>query len=145
MTNSPPPRLPATAYAVRLLPVLLVAAAAALFIARAETGGPYVGRNMLPLLVSVGLFAWSLRRNSGQWLRVDRRWTLGSLGFAIPAIGLSLYLHANWLYDIDGVATDATTPDLLFRFLPYYTGAAGCIGFAIGWIIGKNVPPRNMN
>ena len=137
--------LPATVFATRLLPVLLVAGAAALFIASAEAGGPYVARNLLPLAISVALFAYSLRRNNGRWLRVDRRWTLGSLGFAIPALGLSLYLHANWLYDIDGVATAATTPDLLFRFLPYYTGVAGCIGFAIGWIIGKNVPPRNMN
>jgi hypothetical protein len=33
----------------------------------------------------------------------------------------------------------ATNPQQLFRFLPVYTLVAGGIGFAIGWIVGKNV------
>ncbi|MEO0998894.1 MAG: hypothetical protein AAFX58_15385, partial [Pseudomonadota bacterium] len=78
-------------------------------------------------------------RHGGRWLTPDRRLTLGAVGFAIPALGLSLYLHASWFYDIDGIASAARTPDLLFRYLPYYTVLAGAIGFAIGWIVGKNV------
>ena len=35
--------------------------------------------------------------------------------------------------------TDAVNPEGLFRFLPIYTFVAGGIGFAIGWIVGKNV------
>jgi len=145
MTNSGVPKTRPSAYTLRLAPVLLVVAAAAAFIYLAEADGPHVARNLLPLLVCVALFAYALHRNSGHWLRVDRRWTLASVGFAIPAVGLSLYLHASWLYDIDGIASGAESPDLLFRFLPYYTAVAGSIGFAIGWIIGKNVPPGNMN
>ena len=27
----------------------------------------------------------------------------------------------------------------LFRYLPVYTAGAGLIGYAIGWIVGRNV------
>ena len=30
-------------------------------------------------------------------------------------------------------------PDRVFYYLPYYTIVAGGIGFAIGWIVGRNV------
>jgi hypothetical protein len=35
--------------------------------------------------------------------------------------------------------TDAEFPDRIFQFLPVYTTVAGGIGFAIGWIVGRNV------
>ncbi len=34
--------------------------------------------------------------------------------------------------------TDARFPDRVFRYLPLYTLVAGGIGFAIGWIVGRN-------
>jgi hypothetical protein len=34
---------------------------------------------------------------------------------------------------------DAIYPQELFRFLPAYTVVAGALGFAIGWIAGRNV------
>jgi hypothetical protein len=58
-------------------------------------------------------------------------------GFAIPALGLTLYLHYAYAVNLDGMF-DAGAGDL-FRFLPYYTVFAGMIGFAIGWLIGRNV------
>ena len=33
----------------------------------------------------------------------------------------------------------AKSPGQLFRFLPIYTTLAGGIGFAIGWIVGRNL------
>ena len=127
---------------VRALPPALVLTAAALFIARVEGGGVYLARNLAPLLAAQLLWVLALVRNHGRWIADDRRWTLAAFGFAIPAVGLSVYLHAQWFYDIDGIATRARTPDLLFAYLPYYTVVAGGIGFAIGWIVGKNVSPE---
>ena len=124
------------------MPVALIVAAAGLFIARAEDYGPDVGRNLVPLGVLLGLWTLALVRNRGAWLGSNRRWSLAALGYAVPALGLSLYLHAQWYYDVDGLASSALSPGLLFTFLPYYTGIAGVIGFAIGWIVGKNVSPE---
>jgi hypothetical protein len=53
--------------------------------------------------------------------------------------GLSLYLHYAYSVDLDGMFSGAEHPQALFRFLPLYTVVAGAIGFAIGWIVGRNV------
>ena len=67
----------------------------------------------------------------------DPRWWLGWLGFLVPALGLSGYLHLAFLNDWRGIASEAVTPALLFRFLPWYAGVAGGLGFGIGWIVGR--------
>ena len=61
------------------------------------------------------------------------------LGFAIPAIGLSIYLHYGYSIDLHGMFSESVYPEELFRYLPVYTMFAGMIGFAIGWIAGRNV------
>ena len=70
--------------------------------------------------------------------RSRRSWPLGLIGFAIPALGLSLYLHYGYATDLNGMYSEAVYPKELFRYLPIYTVVAGGIGFAIGWIIGRN-------
>jgi hypothetical protein len=35
--------------------------------------------------------------------------------------------------------SESVYPQELFRYLPLYTLVAGGIGFAIGWIAGRNV------
>ena len=65
--------------------------------------------------------------------------TLGTIGYAIPAVGLSLYLHYAFAVNLDGLFGDPPVPGQLFRFLPVYTFGAGAIGFAIGWIVGRNL------
>jgi hypothetical protein len=52
---------------------------------------------------------------------------------------LSLYLHYAYNVNLNGMFTDAVYPERVFRYLPIYTLAAGSIGFAIGWIVGRNV------
>ena len=64
---------------------------------------------------------------------------LGTLGFAIPALGLSIYLHYAYAVNLNDLFGDVQYPDRVFRFLPAYTLVAGAIGFAIGWIVGRNV------
>ena len=64
---------------------------------------------------------------------------LGTLGFAIPALGLSTYLHYAYSVNLDDMFSTAPFPDRVFRYLPVYTLVAGGIGFAIGWIAGRNV------
>ena len=90
--------------------------------------------NLLPAGLAWILLAVILRRH---W--DDARWWLGWIGFCTPALGLSAYLHLAFLLDWQGIASRAVTPQLLFRFLPWYVLFAGGIGFAIGWIIGRGV------
>ena len=78
---------------IRLLPVVLVTVAAAFWFGDVQDGGPYVARNWLPLVVVVLLAALTLHRGSGRWAGSGWKLPLGTVGFAIPALGLSLYLH----------------------------------------------------
>ena len=124
---------------IRLLPVLFVTAAAMAYVAYVEGAGAYVIRNVTPMLMVIVLSALTLYKGGGSWTGAGWRWPLGTVGFAIPALGLSLYLHYGFAVDLDGVFDDAIYPQELFRFLPAYTMVAGALGFAIGWIAGRNV------
>ena len=125
--------------AARLLPVLLAAVAAGLWFADVQDGGPWVGRNLLPLAVLVGLAYVTLRKGDGRWSGAGMRMPLGTLGFSIPALGLAAYLHYAYAVNLNDMFGGAEFPDRVFRFLPAYTLVAGGIGFAIGWIVGRNV------
>ena len=77
---------------VRLLPVVLVTLAAAAWFNDVQNGGPYVPRNLLPLLVLVLLSWFTLHRGEGRWSGNGMRLPLATMGFAIPALGLALHL-----------------------------------------------------
>ncbi len=124
---------------VRLLPLVLLVTAAAFWINDVEGGGPYVLRNLAPPAAMLVLVAITLWRGQGTWSGSGWRLPLGTLGFAVPALGLSVYLHYAYSVNLNGLFDDVTEPGQLFRFLPWYTLIAGGIGFAIGWIVGKNV------
>lgn len=124
-------------FAVRLLPVALVLAGAGAWIAEVQSGGPWILRNLLPLGLLFVLVAYALARGGGRWTGAGWRLPLGVAGFAIPSLGLTLYLHYAYAVNLDGMF-DAGA-GALFRFLPFYTVFAGAIGFAIGWLIGRNV------
>ncbi len=125
--------------AIRLLPVLLITASAIAYISHIEGPDAYAIRNAVPMIVLAFLSAITLYRGGGSWSGAGWRLPLGTLGFAIPALGLSLYLHYGYSVDLDGMFSDVEHPQALFRFLPLYTIVAGAIGFAIGWIVGRNV------
>ena len=125
-------------YVVRLLPVLLLVAAALVYILDVEGDGDYRLRNTVPLLSVVLLASVTLVRGRGHWSGSGWSWPLGMLGFAIPAVGLSIYLHYGYANDLNGMYSEAIFPQELFRYLPFYTMFAGATGFAIGWIIGRN-------
>ncbi|MDH3746623.1 MAG: hypothetical protein OER97_00340 [Gammaproteobacteria bacterium] len=122
---------------VRLAPVVFVTLAAAAWFNEVQEGGPWVARNLLPLGLLIVLSWLSLHRGAGKWTGTDWRLPLGVLGFAIPAFGLSTYLHYAYSVNLNGMFDQG--PGELFRFLPVYTVVAGGIGFAIGWIVGRNV------
>jgi hypothetical protein len=124
---------------VRLSPVLMLVVAAGFWFNDVQQGGPYVFRNLVPPVVLLLLSALTLLRGGGTWTGSGWRLPLGVVGFAIPALGLSAYLHYAYSVNLNDLFTDATNPQGLFRFLPVYTLVAGGIGFAIGWIVGKNV------
>lgn len=124
---------------VRLLPVVMLVVAAAVWINDVQDGGPYVMRNLVPPLVMVLLAVFTLQRGAGTWSGAGWKLPLGTFGFAVPALGLSIYLHYAYAVNLNGLFTGATNPGELFRFLPLYTLVAGGIGFAIGWIVGKNL------
>ena len=122
---------------LRLAPVLLIAAAAGVWIDDVQDGGPWVIRNLVPLAIVVVLSALTLTLGGGRWTGRGWRMPLGVIGFAIPALGLAVYLHYAYSVNLDDYFSDG--PGELFRFLPMYTVVAGGIGFAIGWIVGRNV------
>ena len=124
---------------VRLLPVVLLAVAAAFWFVDVQQGGPWAARNLGPLAVLIVLAFLTLYRGGGRWSGAGWRMPLGTLGFAIPALGLAAYLHYAYAVNLDDMFSDAEFPDRVFRFLPLYTMVAGAIGFAIGWIAGRNV------
>ena len=124
---------------VRMAPLVLLVAAAALWIHDVQAGGPYVLRNLVPPGIMLALAALTLWRGGGYWTGSGWRLPLGTLGYAVPALGLSVYLHYAYAVNLNDMFTDADHPEQLFRFLPIYTVVAGGIGFAIGWIVGKNV------
>ena len=126
-------------FAIRLLPVFFLTAAAMAYVAHVEGADAYAIRNITPMLMVIALAALTLYKGNGRWSGAGWRWPLGTVGFAIPALGLSLYLHYGYAVDLDGLFGDAIYPQELFRFLPAYTVVAGGIGFAIGWIAGRNV------
>lgn len=130
-------RVPIAQSLFRLTPVLFVAIAAAVWFNDVQGGGPWVIRNLLPLALLVALAAMTLLRGEGRWTGRGWRMPLGVAGFAIPALGLSCYLHYAYSVNLDGIFDDGAGE--LFRFLPLYTIVAGGIGFAIGWIVGRNV------
>ena len=123
----------------RIAPVVLLVAAAGFWFNEVQQGGPYVARNLVPPAVVVFLAALTLLRGDGTWTGAGWRLPLGTAGFAIPALGLSVYLHYAYSVNLNGLFTDAPNPQGLFRFLPVYTLVAGGIGFTIGWIVGRNV------
>ena len=125
--------------AVRLAPVVLTALAAGFWFCHVQEQGPYVLRNLLPLLVLLLLSGLTLYRGRGRWSGSGYRLPLGTLGFAVPALGLTAYLHHAFAVNLDGMFDGATRPAELFRYLPAYTLSAGGIGFAIGFIVGRNV------
>lgn len=124
---------------VRFLPVLLITMAAGAWVNDVQGGGPFVLRNLIPLIGLLMLSIVALWRGAGSWTGSGWRWPLGVLGFSIPALGLSLYLHYAFSVNLDGMFNNAANPGELFRFLPVYTLVAGGIGFAIGWIVGRNI------
>ncbi|MGI9204106.1 MAG: hypothetical protein ACR2Q3_08855 [Woeseiaceae bacterium] len=123
----------------RMLPVVFVVAAAIAYVFYVEGDTAYPFRNTLPMAAVTVLALLTLRKGGGRWTGAGWRWPLGSLGFAIPALGLSLYLHYGYATDMNGIYSESVYPTELFRYLPAYTCVAGCIGFAIGWIAGRNV------
>jgi hypothetical protein len=122
----------------RLFPVLLLAIAAAFWFADVQQGGPWVARNLVPLLALVLLSWLTLYRGNGRWSGAGMRMPLGTVGFAIPTLGLTAYLHYAYSINLNDMFGDAENPDRVFRYLPAYTLVAGGIGFAIGWIAGRN-------
>lgn len=122
---------------LRLAPVLLIVVAAGLWFDDVQEGGPWVFRNLVPLALVVVLSSLTLWLGGGRWTGTGWRLPLGVVGFAIPALGLAIYLHYAYSVNLDDLFAEG--PGQLFRFLPVYTVVAGGIGFAIGWIVGRNV------
>ncbi len=123
----------------RLLPVILLLLAAAFWFNDVQQGGPYVLRNLMPLTLLILLAGFALYRGGGRWAGSGKRLPLGVVGFAIPALGLALYMHYAYSINLNDMFTGAANPERVFRYLPVYTIVAGGIGFAIGWIVGRNV------
>lgn len=116
----------------------LVTFAAMIYVVHVEGAGAYPVRNCVPMLLALALSVLAVYRGGGSWTGRGAEWPLAIIGYAIPAIGLSVYLHYGYTTDLHGMFSEAVYPQEVFRYLPIYTVFAGAIGFAIGWIIGRN-------
>ena len=124
---------------VRILPVMLVTVATGFWFGAVQDDHRYLLSNLVPLAI-LFLLSWlTLYQGGGTWTGGGYRMPLATLGFAIPALGLSAYLHYAYAVNLNGMFTDAPFAGRVFRYLPVYTLVAGGIGFAIGWIVGRNV------
>jgi hypothetical protein len=124
---------------VRFLPLALLFVAITLWFSDVQQGGPFVPRNLVPPAVVLLLAAITLWRGQGTWTGAGWRLPLATVGFAIPALGLAAYLHYAYAVNLNDFFGGESDPGQLFRYLPVYTLVAGAIGFAIGWIVGRNV------
>ncbi len=124
---------------LKLSPLVLVTAVAAAWFNHVQDGGPYVLRNLLPPMLLVLLALITLLRGNGRWAGAGWTMPLATVGFAIPALGLSLYLHYAYAVNLNDMFGDATQPGELFRWLPAFTLFAAGIGSAIGWTVGKSI------
>ncbi len=122
----------------RFLPVFVVTVAAAYWINDVQEGGPFVVRNLVPLLFLLMLALLTLIRGQGRWAGSGLHLLLGTIGYSIPALGLSAYLHYAYSVNLNDLFTDVDQPLRVFKYLPIYTMGAGSIGFLIGWIVGRN-------
>ena len=91
---------------VRILPVLLSLVAAGVWFGDVQENSQYLLRNLLPLGVVLALSLLTLRRGDGSWTGAGWRLPLGTLGFAIPAVGLSLYLHYAYSVNLNDMFTE---------------------------------------
>ncbi len=124
---------------LKLSPLVLVTGAAAVWFNHVQDGGPYVLRNLLPPTLLVLLAFITLWRGNGRWTGAGWKLPLATVGFAMPALGLSLYLHYAYAVNLNDMFGDAIQPGQLFRFLPAYTLFAAAIGATIGWTVGRNI------
>lgn len=122
---------------VRLAPIVMLCIAAAAWFNDVQQAGPYVLRNLLPLALIIAVSFAGLLRANGNWTGRGWQMPLGVVGFSIPAFGLAAYLHYAYSVNLDGMFDGGAGE--LFRYLPIYTIVAGAIGFAIGWIVGRNI------
>lgn len=123
----------------RLLPVAFVTLAAGFWINDVQSSGPFVARNLVPLALLLLLSIMTLYRGAGHWAGSGMRLPLGVIGYAIPALGLSMYMHYAYSVNLNDMFSGSEHPERVFRYLPIYTTVAGGIGYAIGWIVGRNV------
>lgn len=124
---------------VRVLPVLLLLVAAAFWFSEVQETRQYLLRNFIPLGIVLLLSVLTVWRGQGHWGGSGKRMALGTIGFSIPAVGLAVYLHYAYSVNLNDMFSGTQNPMQLFRFLPWYTTLAGGIGFAIGWIVGRNL------
>ena len=119
--------------------MLLLCAAAAAIVVYVEGEDAYAFRNCLPMAAVVVLALITLWLGDGEWLGNGWRWPLGVIGFAVPAVGLSLYLHYSYAVNLNEMFSGSANAVEVFRYLPAYTAVSGVIGFAIGWIVGSRI------
>ncbi len=124
---------------LKLSPLVFVTVAAGVWFNHVQDGGPYVLRNLLPPALTVLLAFITLWRGNSRWTGAGWTYPLATVGFAIPALGLSLDLHYAYAVNLHDMFGDARQPGQLFRFLPAYTLSAGGIGSVIGWTVGRHI------
>ena len=111
---------PVAVFMLRFLPVLLLTAIAMGYVLFIEGADAYPVRNLVPMLTVIALALLTLKKGEGRWSGSGWRWPLGTIGFAIPAIGLSIYLHYGYSIDLHGMYSESV-------YRRSYSGICRCI------------------
>lgn len=88
-------------------------------------------------LSALVFLAWNVAPCILAYAAVTRRTAAyPAAGFAVGALGLTLLMHAQWMFDIGGAQTGSSTSALIFIFIPVYAVATGLIGAVVGAAVG---------
>ncbi len=82
--------------------------------------------NALPLGATAGLLALARRRN---WSPIP------PIAFGVGAVGITVYAHAAWLFDLGGTATGSSTSGFLFLFLPVMAFGGGLVLYLVAQLV----------
>ena len=113
-----------------ILLVWIVLCSVFIVIAEGVTINIFTLWNLVPIVICYYLFRLAIKEN-----RVALYG--GAIGYTLLGVGLLLFIHAAWYFDLDGTSTGASTGGLIFIFIPICSCAFGGIGYGIGFFIGR--------
>jgi hypothetical protein len=97
------------------------------FVVATIVAGPLSVWSAFPAIAYLGLLLRCIRRYASTPFPI----TAGTAASAIIATGMVLWLHIDWAFDLNRIATRSSTSALAFLFVPIHALFAGGAAFLI--------------